>query len=297
MSDEDVLGTVCYIPSRVYVQILALGFALYGGLMCLYCIIFFYDIEGKLTPTHCSGPTCAEVMTCNATRQASYEIYQWIFIVGSAVCGFHGVNATMNRYPENTFNFACWLVAVIALVAFITLMDFIYVVTCDALSYNVISQVILWWTPNLLVNEGVKYEIKQLNAYPRNYVNALAGLRVFPVYLFIQFVKILLCIHGAWVTFMLAEKFQYGIAGMGANFSIEGWRKRLRAKEEFTEVVNNTLDMAHLTALHGPDWDKDDFELRRPLREKRMHWYRGFVPGVAARAYDGFRDDRRNVLL
>jgi|Transcript_55805 hypothetical protein len=295
MSDEDVLGTVCYIPSRVYVGLLALGFTLYGCYQSFYYILFFYAIEGKMTPNHCSGSACEEVFSCRASLNASNEVYKVILVVGSLVCGFNGINAMMNRYPSDTYNFGCWLVAVVALCAFVTMWDFLYAAACGGFSYNVISQVILWNIPHLLVNEGVKYEVRQLNAYPRAYINALAGMRVFPVYLFLQLVKILFFVHGAWVTFLLAQRYQYGIAGMGATFSIEGWRKRLQARDEITEVVQNTWDMAKLSAM-DLEWDREDLDLRRPLRQGR-HWYRGFVPGAAARAYDGFRDDRRNVLL
>lgn len=295
MSDEEVLGTVCYIPSRIYVMMLALGFTAYGASNWLYYMIFFYRIEGHMTPTHCSGSRCDDIISCDATRRSSYEIYQFIVVFGSLIFGLHGINALMNKYPGDTFNFGCWLIAFVALCAFITLMDFAYTVACDSYSYNVISEVIFWPTPHLLVNEGVKYEIRQLNTYPRVYINALAGLRVFLVYVFMHFVKMVFFIHGAWVTIRLAQRFHYGVAGMGANFSIEGWQKRLQAREEVSQVAQNTWDMAVMSAL-DLDWDKEDFQMRRPLRNSR-HWYRGFVPGAAARAYDGFRDDRRNVLL
>jgi len=295
MSEDDSLGTVCGINRRTYVLIIALGFLLYGVYNALYFVIYSYVFMFKLTPTHCSGPGCTDVMTCAASREASYHVRLSIMAIGSLVFGIHAVNAVYNKYASDMFNFACWLLAVGIVYFVVGLLDGSYMVLCgNVYSYNVIMETVLWPITGLPLNSGIKYEIRQLTSYPVGYVNALCFHNIAFWYGVWTFVRVSFFGFCAFQAFVLAQRFHYGMAGMGATFSIEGWRKRLMMRYEINEVVYNTFDMAGATGM-DVGWTEDEFKLQRPLRQP--HWYRGMMPAAAARAYDGFRDDRRNVLL
>merc|ERR1719401_2504427 len=79
-----------------------------------------------MTPNHCSGFTCTDVISCDATRSSSYEVYMFIMVIGSLVCGTQAVSALMNKYPKETYNFAFWLLTVVVLTAIVTVWDLIY---------------------------------------------------------------------------------------------------------------------------------------------------------------------------
>merc|ERR1719482_518438 len=139
-----------------------------------------------------------------------------------------------------------------------------------------------------------------MKEYPSGYVNQLAHHNIFTWYVLLYVFRIFLFLLLSYQAFVLAQRFHYGLAGMGINFSIEGWRKRLMLRYEINEVAYNTFDMACATGM-DVGWTADEYILQRPLRQP--HWYRGgmaggmMMPAGAAQAYDGFRDDRRNVLL
>jgi len=298
MSDEDLLGKTCFIPKRLYVLIVALWCTVYGTSNVLYYIVFAFANQGSMTPTHCSGHRCHEVLSCSATTHSSYHFRLCVMVLGCTVFGIKGINAMANKYAGETYNFACWLAALMAVYTFVLIVDGLYFFTCDGLySYNVIAEAIMWPIHNVPVNSGMKFEVGRMKAYPGHYINELLVLKVQYWYLFLMLLKIAFLCHASWTAFLLADRFHYGIAGMGANFSIEGWRKRLLMRDEVEQVASSTLDMALMTAM-DVDWDKDEFQLRRPLRGgMARQWYRGVLSGQTAKAYDGFRDDRQNVLL
>merc|ERR1719424_2239449 len=117
-----------------------------------------------------------------------------------------------------------------------------------------------------------------MDSFPNAYVNALSGHNVFSWYVLYSVLKVAFFAHAAWTCFKLAQRFHSGVAGMGATFSIEGWRKRLMMRYEISEVAANSLGMAGAT-VDDMDWREDEYLMR--------HWYRGSMPEGAARAYDG----------
>lgn len=287
MSDEDMLGTVFFMPRRVFIQLIAMGFLVYGALSAFYFIIFGFVNMSKLTPNHCSGPHCNDTLTCAGTEEASYHFRVAVMSIGSLYFGISGVNAIQNKYASDLFNFAWWLVAAAAVYFLVMLMDGGYLMLCgNHYAYNTISEAVLWPIRGP-VNNGIKYEIRQLNKWPAEYVNALCFHNVYIMFVCFYMARIIFFVFAAYQTFELSQRFHYGLAGMGANFSIEGWRKGLMMRYEINEVAYNTMAMAGAT---GEDmgWTKDEFQLNK---------YRGMMPGAQAQAYDGFKDDRRNVLL
>lgn len=294
MSDEDTLGTVFFMPRRVFVQLIALGFLVYGALSAFYFTIFAYVNMAKLTPNHCSGPHCNDTLTCAGTEEASYHFRVAVMSIGSLYFGISGVNAVQNKYASDLFNFAWAMVAFAAVYFIVMCMDGSYLALCgNHYSYNTISEAVLWPIRGP-VNNGIKYEIRQLNKYPADYVNTLCFHNVYMMFACFYMARVIFFLFAAYQSFVLSQRFHYGLAGMGANFSIEGWRKRLMMRYEINEVAYNTFDMA---LANGMDvgYAEDEFNLNKPLR--KPHWYRGMMPGAQAQAYDGFSDDRRNVLL
>jgi len=167
-------------------------------------------------------------------------------------------------------------------------------VLCDShYSFNVVSDALLWPVPDLPVKTGIKYEIRQLDSYPKAYVDALVYHNVSLIFGLWTLLRVFFLFHAAYNAFILSERFHYGLAGMGATFSIESWQKRLKMRDEVQEVGYNTLAMMTKTGL-DLGWEGDEYKEER-LDNRPRHWYR--QPAAAARAYDGFQDDRRNVLL
>jgi hypothetical protein len=220
-------------------------------------------------------------------------------VLGSAFFGSRAIHALMNKYALETHHFGCWLAALAVMYTFVLLADgFYYYDCCSNYSYNVIAEAALWSIPSSLpVNKGVKYELQRMKAYPAEYIDKLASLNVGGFYFILIVFKIVFLCHASWTALRLADRFHFGVFGLGANYSIQGWQQRLKLREEYSQVAGNTLDMALATAM-DVDWDKDEFQLRRPLRGGiARQWYRGAAQGQTARAYDGFSDDRQNVLL
>lgn len=294
MSDEDTLGNTCFIPRRIFVLLIAIGFLVYGVYNALYFITFAMVHMTKMTPTHCSGPGCDANLTCDGTRDATYHLRLAVMAIGSVYFGITGVNAIQNKYASDLYQCACAMVVAAVVYFSVMLLDGAYLVLCgNQYSYNTIAEAVLWPVPGP-VHRGTKFEIRQLNSYPKSYVDALCFNNVALTFAAFSMVRVLFFLFAAYQTFVLSQRFHYGLAGMGANFSIEGWRKRLMMRYEINEAAYNTFDMAGATGM-DLGWQEDEFNLQRPLR--KPHWYRGMMPGGAAKAYDGFSDNRSNVLL
>lgn len=295
MSDEESLGKVCFIPRRIYVLLVAIGFLSYGLYNALYYSLFSFVRLTSMSPSHCSGSRCNDLLTCEATLESSYHLRVCVIVIGSVVFGISGVNAILNKYADDLFRFAFWLVAAAIIYVTVMLFDGVYMVLCgDHYSYNTVSEALLWPVPDLPIQEGIKFEIRQLNTYPVPYVNALVYHNVGIIFVFWTLIRVAVFLHAAYQAFILAERFHYGLAGMGATFSIESWQQRVKIRDEFDEVAYSTFAMAKTTGM-DIGWEEDEYKANRPMSTR--HWYRGMQPAGAARAYDGFQDDRRNVLL
>lgn len=304
LANDQAFGRYCCLHRRWYILMTAILFTVYG----LYNT-FVFALEGyrqmfEMHPSRCTGPGCDDTMTCNGTREASYHFRLSVMTIGSVVFGITGIVAIFNRYATEMFVFAWFILATACVYIATAVFDGAYMALCGSqYSYNIMMEAALWPSVfrNWPVTEGVKFELRTMKEYPSGYVNQLAHHNIFTWYVLLYVFRIFLFLLLSYQAFVLAQRFHYGLAGMGANFSIEGWRKRLMLRYEMNEVAYNTFDMAWATGM-DMGWTEDEFQLQRPLRQP--HWYRGMpggmrgvVPGAAARAYDGFNDNRRNVLL
>lgn len=293
MSDEELLGKACGIQRTTYVLVIAILFLSYGLYNLLYYALFVFISATSLTPNHCSGSRCNDLLTCDATKESSYHLRIAVIGIGSVVFGIKGVNAILNKYGSDLFQFAGWCVAAAVVYFAVMCLDGAYLVLCgNHYSYNTVVESLLWPVPDLPVKTGVKYEIRTLDTYPKTYVDTLCLSNAGMLFALWTSVRILVFLHAAYQAALLSERFHYGSAGMGATFSIEGWRKRLEMRNEGQEVAYNTFAMAKSTGM-DLGWTEDEYKINRP----KGYFYRGMQPGAAARAYDGFADDRRNVLL
>jgi len=297
MSDEDSLGTVFFMPRRVFIYLLALGFLIYGACSAFYFTIFAYVHMANMTPSHhCSGPGCDDNLTCAGTQDASYHFRIAVMSIGSLYFGILGVNAVHNKYASDLFNFAWAMVAFAAVYFIVMCMDGSYLALCgNHYSYNTISEAVLWPIRGP-VNNGIKHAIRQMNKYPAEYVNTLCFHNVYMMFACFYMARVIFFLFAAYQSFVLSQRFHYGLAGMGANFSIEGWRKRLMMRYEIDQVAHNTFGQYNSfdhAFENGMDlgYAEDEFNLKKPIRKPSS------FRGAQAQAYDGFSDDRRNVLL
>lgn len=319
MSDDEDLGEICagLVYRRTWVFLLSLGFFLYGFYNSLYFLLVSYMFTFKMEPSSCYGPGCDAMLTCDGNREASYHFRVCVMTIGSLVFGVIGMNACYNKFAVEMFQFACWLVVVAVMSFTVWAMDEVYQTVCnDHYSYNLIMEMVLWPIAGLPLGKRIQYEIRQLKTYPAQYVDSLCFHNIGLWFGIITALRVLWWMFQAYQAFMLSQRFYYGKAGMGATFSLESWQQRLKLRYEVNELGYNTFDMAMNTGM-DLGWTEDEFKLQRPLRPQ--HLYRGARPGMmgpgmmpgmmpgggisvsvpasVGMAYDGFQDDRRNVLL
>jgi len=297
MSDEETLGQACCMHRKIFVLILAIGFLLYGVYNGLYFMIAGYIEMFKMEPSGCSGAHCDGVLSCEGTREASYHVRICVLSIGCLVFGISGINAIYNKYASDMYNFAGWLGVLAVVHSSVWIMDTVYTAACGCtFSYNAIMETILWPTRGMPVHTGIKYEIGRLNVYDVNYVNKLIWHdwpgtlfhNVTTWYFLMTALRVGFWVFSAQQAYILAQRFHYGIDGMGATFTFDTWKKRLNMRYEIKEAAYNTFDMGYATGM-DLGWTEDEFRQQRPMRTPYM--------GAAAQAYDGFQDDRRNVLL
>lgn len=308
MSDDEVLGTTCFIPRRTYLAVLAIFIALYGVFNTLYYALLFYTSTFEMHPERppCVGHRCHDTLNCDATRRSSFNLRISLMTIGSLVFGVRGFNAIVNKYDYEMFAFGCWLAFLSALLLIVLIFDNVYYYACDEYySYNAMAETLLFPIKRIPVNSGIKYMVSVLESYPGVYIDNEAGFHVLRWYNIVQGLKIAFFAHFAQTAFILADRFHYGIACMGATFSIDGWRRRLLLKQDMEESYSSAeiipLMIGSMESQMGLI-DADDFEpARRPYNGglgstgMARQWYQGRMKDP--RAYDGFKDDRANVLL
>lgn len=298
LDNDNAFGKYACMHRRWYIFFVCLGFFLYGLMNLSYFLFYSYVRLFEMRPSrHCVGPRCDQMLTCPSTQESSYELRLCVMTIGALVFGATGLMATLQRYANEMYSFAGWLIASCVLFATIALLDGAYMFICGGhYSSNMIQETLLWPIHNWPVNEGIKYELRQIKEYPAEYVNNIVHHNVAQFYLAWVGIRIIFFAAFAQQSYVLAQRFHYGLAGMGINFSIGNWSKRLLLKKEMNEVAHNTFDMAYATGM-DLGWTEDEFLLQRPMRQQ-ARWYGGSMMHTGmAQAYDGFSDDRRNVLL
>lgn len=298
--DDDAIETCC-IPRRFWCMFLAFFIFLYGLCNGLYYLLLIYLHTFSLKQsTDCVGVECDTVISCEATRTSSYHFRLSIMTIGSLYFGHLGILAAVEKYAIEMFQFSCWLLTISVVHATVFVMDIVYFTTCDRhYSYNVIMEAVMWPYRGWPFGYPVQWEVSQMTSYDARYINKLVG--GYPVGLWHG---IWLCVvasfwlYAAYEAFILSMRFHYGLAGLGTCFSISSWKERLDMRYDVRDAGYGTLGFA---SAAFDEWDEDEYILQRPIQQG---WNRpGFMPGKPvmpasyATAYDGFRDDRRNVLL
>lgn len=311
MSDDAVIGKTCGMPTRQYIKYVCIAMLAWGLFSAAWSTWNALNLMvNDMQHAHCHGQGCDDTLSCNATVQASHLVRYTTTVLGCIYFGIQGLIAIQNVYADKAYAVACWFLAIVIINAVTVVWDTGYFFLCDYhFSYNVIALSVLMPIHNFPIYNGIKMKVANMHHWPAVYTNELVGhtmpgrnlfsyLGVEPCQTIYMVRTLILCAffaHASWVTFTMAYRFHYGMIGLGASFRIDNWQERLKLKEEASEVFYNTLEMAYEGGLDA-DWDRDEYMLRRALT--RPHWYRGNMPnGGMAKAYDGFRDDRRNVLL
>lgn len=303
MSDDNLLGTACCMPSRAFFALLAATFILYTAGSLFYWVVIIFIGEAKLTPTStCHGMRCGETITCHGMLEATYHLHQVYVIVFGLICGLWGFSGTFFRRSDHVFNFACFLAGLAGVYLLTFIMDTTYTVACDAYPYHVIEEVLLAWLWNLPITEQRKVDIRYMHWYPREYVDGLTRRQVGRLYFLYALACIGLYAYCAVEAFRLASRMHYGVLGLGANYSIEGWRQRLFLRYDLQDAAYRTMDAAAERICTTEDYGY-------PVRPWK--WYGRPRPGprgmrnmpIGPDAYDDYYEDEfwglpaRHVML
>lgn len=262
MSDDGVLGHVCCVRRTRIILLVSILFSLYGAFHSVMLMVFMYTSQKSITPKHCSGSRCTEILTCHGLQEATWHVKEVAFVIGGLVFGPLGAYGVLHRFPKDVFFFGVFLSGLAVLYTVLMIVDLLYMLGCDRYSYNVVEETLLWDIPGIPVRNGVKYEVERMETFPYGYLDAFTYRPVHRMYVFIEIGQIVVWAFLAYQAFLVAERLYYGRIGLGANFSIEDWRENAILKFQMRDVAYNTLDMA-AASFSDVGWEYD---------EEFMHW-------------------------
>lgn len=250
MSEENAeWGLVCCCIPRFIVGLLLSCYFFFGALIQVLRRVFdlMLSRSASLTPIHCSGSVCTDVLTCEASGMATYHVRMAWGIVGGVIFGYCGIFGVMHRRPFKLHCFAYYLLSLAILLFILVLADHAYKNMCGAFSYNVIEEAVLWPTwwglsPDLPVTAGVKQEIESMPFFPVNYVDNYTHLNVWKLYCFCMAWKMFL---GVWLYMEMSTLAQYvafGALGLGPTYSLMSWKENLDIKNMFREEARMLED-------------------------------------------------------
>mmetsp|Transcript_110014 Transcript_110014/g.206214 ORF Transcript_110014/g.206214 Transcript_110014/m.206214 type:complete len:322 (+) Transcript_110014:98-1063(+) len=273
MSDDRVLGHVgCGIKRTTVILVVAILFSLYGTFHSMSLMVFMYSSQKSITPTHCSGSRCTEILTCHGLQEATWHVKEAALVIGGAILGPLGAYGILHRFPKDVFFFGVFLSCMAVLYTVLMLADFLYLAACNRYPYNVIDETILWEIPGIPVRQGIKYEVEKMESFPHGYLDALTYRPVERMYACIAIAEVALWAFLAYQVFLVAERLYYGLIGLGANFSIEEWRENALLKFQMQDVAYNTMDLAAAT-FEDVNWQYDG-------DMKHWKWYGRPVSGM-----------------
>lgn len=222
---------------------------MYGFVGTMYFI--FHDLlTGKrtLTPNHCSGPRCNDILTCHAARDASYHVLQSVLILGGTIFGAIGCNGCAQGSQKELNLFWGFLIGLIAILIGLDVYDTLYVNICNEFPYRIIEETLLWPLYDAPVAESVKREIRlAMHEYPVEYITVLTRVNIMVVLYMIEVPVILFLAYVAYSVGLVTEYSVQGVFGLGPNFSLKDWRQRNEALEHSTHLLNEVKARATKT--------------------------------------------------
>jgi len=253
MSDDKAVGTVCGINRRHFVGWIALFYLAFGWIYLFYLILIKYILNAEsLTPKHCSGPHCDQIISCLGFWEATMHINDVLVVFSGIIFGYLGVCGTHNRVPYEVHAFmmfcggkVCWLLAMI-------FADTVYYEVCQEYPYNVASQALQWPIPNVPVPEQVKSEVGRMQHTPIGFLMsvyhsrypAVAQIDVWEYYylrIIPEMILLLWTFREAWI---LCDTVAYGPFGLGASYSMKHWKNGVHEKNEMMALLKQSQDDA-----------------------------------------------------
>jgi len=245
MSDDGYLGyALCCIPRRLFVLLLS-ATILASALTELCYVVIFRWLRGamQLTPTHCSGPQCQEVVTCGAMIEATSHVRLAVWLIGGAFFGYLGLVGSLCNHPGDTRWFGLFLFAKAILAVAYLFADWGYTTICEAYPYNIISEAVLWLLPDWPIQDGIKREVAVMRTYPVDFVDRLTRVNIWALYIVGGLLTTAFWLYCAHTAFLLAHYSSEGVFGLGANHSIRGWRDQVLFKYDVLQHFKSPLDL------------------------------------------------------
>lgn len=253
MSDDRYLGYAfrCF-PRRLFILLLGASLCIYSFASIIFYALFNSAImDNKLSQANkCEGHKCFDVLTCAGMVEASYHIREVSQIVLGLIFGYWGYTGAANSYPDLCERFAYYLFFIAFLHCGLAVFDGGYTLVCDAYPFNVVEKALLWPTPDIPVRNTVKYEIFNTFAeFPVDMIDTLTGhAHVWRLYFIETTPLILLWAYAGHTAILLSQVMAFGVFGLGANYSIQGWRASVVFKNEMREKFKETVAQAKASA-------------------------------------------------
>lgn len=249
MSDDRFLGFSFFvIPRRAFATLAALVIALYGLSSSCYIFIFEYMAAPMERTIHCHGPGCNDTFTCQGMEEASFHTVIAIRVVGSLLFGCWGIFGAIHGHVSELRYLSVFLFFMAATIVVAAACDKAYMSICNVYPWNVISEGLIWMYPGLPISDIMKRKIVQMETYNIRYLNALTGMNIWHVYLMAELPVVLLWAYAAHEVAMLARLNAYGMVGLGANFSIQGWRQDVILKNKLRDDLLSANELARANA-------------------------------------------------
>lgn len=250
MSDDRYVGFACIcLPRRYFTFFFALAFCLYGSFAVVYFLVFKFLMGPPMTPKHCSGHHCGDILTCDAARDASYHVREVVVILGGAVFGFQGCIGIWQGVPYELQLFTGFLIGMAALLLFLDLYDGAYILICNAFPYRIVQQALLWPIYNEPVTEAIKWQIEHgMTHYHVDYIYRLTRIHVMSLFFTIELTCVAVLLYAAYCVNLMRVFNTTGFFGLGPNFSISDWKQRGESVEHMRHNIHMMKERALRTA-------------------------------------------------
>lgn len=259
MSDDRFLGLSFFcIPRRAFAIFAALVIALYGLAHSVYLFLFEYMAAPMERTLHCHGRGCNDMFTCQGMEEASFHTVIAIRVLGSLIFGSWGIFGAIHGHIAELRYLAAFLLFMAVTLVVAAACDRLYMAACGVYPWNVISEGLIWMYPGLPISDIMKSKIIKMEAYNIRYLNALTGMNVWNFYLLSELPVVLLWAYAAHEVAMLARLNAYGMVGLGANFSIQGWRQEVILKNQLRDDLLSASELAQANArnMAGPSGNR-----------------------------------------
>jgi len=251
MADDQQLGRVCCVPRRYFCVVLGAACFSYAFLVIIDQLLFFYIRNISLTPQHCSGHHCYQIVTCKGIQDSTYRLRNIIVIGGGLLLGWQGVLGGMNLSAHQCRMFSFYLLAMVLMYIFNFVADVIFTVSCKSWPYNVVDMVVLWPFPfnhmGIPVSTKVRDEIKLMETYPTYDIWMLTDMELWKWYPGMVLVLVVWWFYAFDGVYKLHLAFDCGLTGLGPNYDLQNWRERVTIQRQAGQLLGHTIGMAKHT--------------------------------------------------